>query len=85
MMYDGPILDNHFHMNPQGLHVEAAKIFQKVGGTHLVLVHCPDFSQPPTTRKGHVDAYQKTIEMAQCRVLSTINTRSRCVQESRRL
>ena len=65
MMYDGPILDNHFHMNPQGLHVEAAKIFQKVGGTHLVLVHCPDFSQPPTTRKGHVDAYQKTIEMAE--------------------
>ena len=29
MMYDGPILDNHFHMNPQGMHVEAAKIFQK--------------------------------------------------------
>ena len=65
MMYDGPILDNHFHMNPQGMHVEAAKIFQKAGGTHLVLVHCPDFSQPPTTRKGHVDAYQKTIEMAE--------------------
>ena len=43
MAYDGPILDNHFHLNQKGRGVEAAKDFQRVGGTHLVLVHCPDF------------------------------------------
>jgi len=65
MTYDGPILDNHFHLNRNGLCLNAAKEFQKAGGTHLVLVHCPDFSSPPTTRQGHQDTYADTISIAQ--------------------
>jgi TatD-related deoxyribonuclease len=65
MTYDGPILDNHFHLNRNGLCLNAAREFQKAGGTHLVLVHCPDFSAPPTTRQGHHDTYLDTINIAQ--------------------
>ena len=42
--WKGPILDNHFHLNRNGRYLDAAKDFKNVGGTHLVLVHCPDFS-----------------------------------------
>ena len=65
MVYDGPILDNHFHLNRQGLFLDAARDFQRVGGTDLVLVHCPDFSAPPETLEGHRAAYADTLGMAQ--------------------
>ena len=65
MDWNGPILDDHFHLNRNGRFLEAAKDFQRVGGTNLVLVHCPDFASPPTTREGHKESYQDTINMAQ--------------------
>ncbi len=65
MEWKGPILDDHFHLNRNGRFLDAARDFQRVGGTHLVLVHCPDFSSPPTTRKGHSEAYGDTIAMAE--------------------
>lgn len=65
MVYDGPIMDNHFHLNRRGLFLEAAREFQRVGGTDLVLVHCPDFSAPPETLQGHMDTYADTLKMAQ--------------------
>tara|TARA_B100000035_G_C21026604_1_gene566507 strand:+ start:1037 stop:1879 length:843 start_codon:yes stop_codon:yes gene_type:complete len=65
MDWNGPILDDHFHLNRNGRFLEAAKDFQRVGGTNLVLVHCPDFASPPTTREGHKASYQDTINMAQ--------------------
>ena len=64
MTYDGPILDNHFHLNRKGRYLDAARDFQRAGGTDIVLVHCPDFSQPPKTKEGHRTAYQDTIGMA---------------------
>ncbi|MBT5121737.1 MAG: hypothetical protein HOM38_03315, partial [Euryarchaeota archaeon] len=48
--WDGPIVDNHFHLNRKGLFLHAAGEFKRAGGTDLVLVHCPDFQSPPTTR-----------------------------------
>ena len=42
-----------------------AKDFLRVGGTDLVLVHCPDFASPPVTREGHSETYADTIAMAQ--------------------
>lgn len=65
MVYDGPILDNHFHLNRRGLFLDAAQAFQRVGGTDIVLVHCPDFSAPPETLQGHHDAYADTVRMAE--------------------
>jgi TatD-related deoxyribonuclease len=64
MDWSGPILDNHFHLNRKGRYLDAARDFLRVGGTDLVLVHCPDFSQPPTSRDGHSNAYADTIAMA---------------------
>ena len=54
--WNGPILDNHFHLNRKGRYLDAAKDFKNQGGTHLVLVHCPDFSSPPT----HIDEHRST-------------------------
>jgi len=62
--WTGPILDNHFHLNRSGRFLEAARDFKHAGGTDIVLVHCPDFSAPPTTKKGHTEAYADTVEMA---------------------
>ena len=64
-LWKGPILDNHFHLNRKGRFLDAAKDFKNVGGTHLVLVHCPDFASPPTSLKEHRDTYADTIAMAQ--------------------
>lgn len=63
--WTGPILDNHFHLNRNGRFLEAARDFKHVGGTDLVLVHCPDFSAPPTTKKGHTETYADTVKMAE--------------------
>ncbi len=63
--WDGPILDNHFHLNRNGRYLDAAKDFKNAGGTDIVLVHCPDFSSPPTTKQGHSEAYADTVAMAE--------------------
>ena len=65
MDWKGPILDDHFHLNRNGRFLDAVKDFKRVGGTDLVLVHCPDFSNPPTTREGHKQAYADTISMSE--------------------
>jgi TatD-related deoxyribonuclease len=41
MMAEFPILDDHMHLQPNGLHVEAVKEFQRAGGTHLIVTHLP--------------------------------------------
>ena len=64
MVYDGPIMDNHFHLNRRGRYLDAARDFKRTGVTHVVLVHCPDFSSPPTTLDGHREAYADTVAMA---------------------
>lgn len=63
--WTGPILDNHFHLNRKGRFLEAARDFKHAGGTDIVLVHCPDFSAPPTTKKGHTETYADTVKMAE--------------------
>ncbi len=63
--WTGPILDNHFHLNRNGRFLDAARDFKHVGGTDIVLVHCPDFSAPPTTKQGHTETYADTVKMAE--------------------
>jgi len=65
MDWTGPILDDHFHLNRDGRFLDAARDFLRVGGTDLVLVHCPDFASPPVTRQGHFDSYADTVAMAE--------------------
>ena len=61
----GPILDDHFHLNRKGRFIAAAQDFANVGGTHLILVHCPDFTNLPTTASEYSHAYTDTVEMAE--------------------
>jgi TatD-related deoxyribonuclease len=63
--WDGPVLDNHFHLNRNGRYLDAAHDFKKAGGTDIVLVHCPDFSAPPTEKAGHTETYADTVKMAE--------------------
>ena len=49
--WDGPITDDHFHVRATGSNVEAARQFERAGGTDLVLVHCPEFGQLPETAR----------------------------------
>jgi TatD-related deoxyribonuclease len=40
--YTGPILDNHFHVQPdKGLGVDAVRAFLNAGGTHVTLIPIP--------------------------------------------
>jgi len=64
MPYDGPITDDHFHLNRAGRFLDAAQDFKRAGGTDLVLVHCPDFRAPPVDLEGHRTAYADTVAMA---------------------
>lgn len=63
--WTGPILDDHFHLNRNGRHLDAARDFANVGGTHLILVHCPDFSALPVDKPGYVNAYLDTLDIAE--------------------
>ena len=67
--WDGPILDNHFHLDKAGRYLDAALDFKRAGGTDLVLVHKPDFNNLPIDETEIRRAYEETIEMAE-------NTRS---------
>jgi len=44
MDYDGPILDDHLHLDPEhGRGIEAVREFARSGGTHLVVVNKPSW------------------------------------------
>lgn len=63
--WTGPIIDNHFHLNRDGRYLSAAEDFKNAGGTGIILVHCPNFSSPPTKPEEHRNAYVDTILMAE--------------------
>jgi len=63
--WTGPIVDNHFHLNRNGRFLDAAADFSRVGGTGLVLVHCPNFASPPKGYDAHKKSYLDTISMAE--------------------
>ena len=44
MEYDGPVLDDHLHLDPaDGRGIEAVEEFARSGGTHLVVVNKPSW------------------------------------------
>src|SRR5436309_2996932 len=58
------IFDNHFHLRPTGLGVEAAKQFEKAGGTALMLTHSPYDDLPIRRGEDYETAYARTLAMA---------------------
>lgn len=60
-----PIFDNHFHLDPRGLYLEAAKMFAKAGGTHLMLTHLPYDDLPISSGDDYAVAYDRTLKTAE--------------------
>jgi len=59
---DYPILDNHTHLDPKGLWVEAAERFERAGGTHIILVHKPYYHLP---REDFSLQFETTLRLAE--------------------
>ena len=58
-----PIMDNHMHLQLKGQNVEAAKKFQKAGGTHLVISHMPYDEFPITAEKDFKRTFERTLQI----------------------
>jgi TatD-related deoxyribonuclease len=58
------IFDNHIHFRPEFRGVEAAKDFERAGGTALLLTHSPYEDIPIRHAEDYDRAYSKTLSMA---------------------
>jgi len=58
------VFDNHFHLDPRGLYLDAAKMFKKAGGTHLMLTHLPYDDLPLAGGDDYAKAYERTLDTA---------------------
>jgi TatD-related deoxyribonuclease len=63
-----PVLDNHCHLDRRGEFLGAIEAFWTAGGTHLNVVHKPDFASLPTDKEG----YRRVLE-ATCDMVDEIN------------
>ena len=59
-----PIFDNHIHLRPEFRGVEAAKEFERAGGTAILLTHSPYEDIPIRKAEDYPRAYEKTLAMA---------------------
>jgi TatD-related deoxyribonuclease len=60
-----PVLDNHCHLDRRAEYLAAVDAFWRAGGTHLNVVHKPDFSNLPTDRAGYLASLTDTCRMAE--------------------
>jgi TatD-related deoxyribonuclease len=59
------ILDNHFHIRSSGRNVDAAKEFERAGGTHLVVAHLPHKEHSIEKDRDHGPAFELTMALAE--------------------
>ena len=62
--YDGPILDDHLHLDPRGEGPEALRAFAKEGGTHVVVVHKPYRESPVSVGRDFATSFDVTLDLA---------------------
>ena len=62
--WEGPILDQHMHLDRNNRFLDAVSEFVNSGGTAINLVHKPNFSDLPLSISDYQSAYDNTIEMA---------------------
>jgi len=60
-----PIFDNHIHLRAEFRGVEAARDFERAGGTALLLTHSPYDRIPILRAEDYDNAYRKTLAMAE--------------------
>ncbi|MFQ6107334.1 MAG: TatD family hydrolase [Thermoplasmata archaeon] len=58
------ILDNHFHIRLDGRNVEAAKEFERAGGTHLIIAYLPHKERRIEKDRNHGPAFELTLSLA---------------------
>jgi len=64
--WNGPIFDQHMHLDRSNRFLDAVSDFSKSGGTGIMLVHKPAFSgKLPSEIQGYMEAYSDTISMAE--------------------
>lgn len=66
--YEGPILDNHLHLDPvRGDGLEAVKKFKRSGGTHICLVNKPSWTLDINVTEGsdYRGVFDITIDIAE--------------------
>ena len=64
-VWKGPIMDQHIHLDRENRFLDAVSDFVQAGGTSLMLVHKPSFSNSlPIDLVGYREAYSDTISMA---------------------
>ena len=62
----GPISDQHMHLDRNNRFLGAVSDFSKSGGTTIMLVHKPAFTERlPVDIQGYREAYSETISMAE--------------------
>ena len=62
--YDGPILDNHLHLDPiNGRGAAAAEEFADAGGTHLLVLNKPSWSLVDEDAVGTDEGFRRTFEI----------------------
>jgi TatD-related deoxyribonuclease len=59
------ILDNHFHIRSSGRNVEAAKEFERAGGTHLIVAHLPHKECMIEKDGNHGPGFELTLSLAE--------------------
>ena len=62
--WEGPILDQHMHLDRKNRYLDAVSEFVNSGGTAINLVHKPNFSDLPLSISDYQIVYDDTIEMA---------------------
>ncbi|WP_158854174.1 TatD family hydrolase [Halorhabdus sp. CUG00001] len=66
--YDGPILDNHLHLDPEhGRGIDAVEDFARAGGTHMLVVNKPSWmiAEIPEDEAIFESVFETTIEAVQ--------------------
>ncbi len=58
------IFDNHLHLSPKGQGVEAAKLFERTGGTAMVITYLPQHDIRISSSKDYEVAFRRTLDMA---------------------
>ncbi len=64
--YDGPVLDDHLHLDADNQGIEAVRAFARSGGTHLLLVNQPSWKLGVEAEKpaDFRPVFEETIDLA---------------------
>jgi TatD-related deoxyribonuclease len=64
--YDGPILDDHLHLDAENEGIDAVRAFSRAGGTHLLVVNQPSWKLgvDAESREEFRPVFEETIDLA---------------------